>query len=132
MTAAALVPILVATIASFVLGGLWYGPLFGAMWMAENRYKAEDLKRGFNPAIAYGLTFVLGLVSAALFAAIIGPHPSLGFATGLGFAIGVCWVSASIATNYLFERRPLRLFFINAGYHTLRFGMIGFTFGLIG
>jgi len=26
----------------------------------------------------------------------------------------------------------LRLFFINGGYHTLRFAIIGLTFGLIG
>ena len=85
-----------------------------------------------HPAIAYGSTFVLGLISAALFATIIGPHPSLGFATGLGFAVGLCFVAAAIGTNYLFERRPLRLFLINAGFHTLRCGLIGFTFGLIG
>lgn len=132
MTTAAILPIVVATIASFVLGGLWYGPFFGAMWMADNGYKAEDLKRGFKPAVAYGGTFVLGLISAALFAAIVGPRPALGFATGLGVAIGLGFVCTAIGTNYLFERRPLRLFFINGGYHTLRFAIIGLTFGLIG
>ena len=132
MTTAMIIAILVATIAGFALGGLWYGPLFGAMWMADNGYKEEDLKRGFSPALAYGGTFVLGLLSAALFAVIVGPRPSLGYAVSLGVAIGVCWVSAAIGTNYLFERRPPRLFLINAGYHTLRFALIGLTFGLIG
>jgi uncharacterized membrane protein len=132
MTTAMIIPILVATIAGFVLGGLWYGPLFGSMWMADNGYKKEDLMRGFSPALAYGGTFLLGLVSAALFAVFVGPRPSLVYAVSLGVAIGVCWVSASIGTNYLFERRPLRLFLINAGYHALRFALIGVTFGLIG
>lgn len=132
MTAAMIFPIVLATIAGFMLGGLWYGPLFGAMWMADNGYKEEDLTRGFSPVLAHGGTLVLGLLAAVLFAVIVGPRPLLGYAVSLGVAIGVCWVSAAIATNYLFERRPPRLFLINAGYHTLRFAVIGLVFGLIG
>ncbi|MBA2459694.1 MAG: DUF1761 family protein, partial [Gemmatimonadales bacterium] len=29
-----LLAVLVATLLGFVLGGLWYGPLFGRAWMA--------------------------------------------------------------------------------------------------
>ena len=34
--------ILVATVAAFVLGGLWYGPLFGKAWMAALGKTEED------------------------------------------------------------------------------------------
>jgi hypothetical protein len=31
--------------------------------------------------------------------------------------------------NYLFERKPLKLFLINGGYHTLQFTVIGAILG---
>lgn len=115
-----------------MLSGLRYGPLFDAMSMADNGYKEEDLKRDFSPALAYDRSFVLGLLSAALFAVVVGPRASLGYAFSLSVAIGVSWVSAAIGTDCLFERRPPRLFLINAGYPTLRFALIGLVFELIG
>jgi hypothetical protein len=42
------------------------------------------------------------------------------------------WVSGEIRTNYLFERRTLRLWFINGGYQTAPFTIIGAVFGYLG
>jgi len=127
-----LLAVLVATLLGFVLGALWYGPLFGRAWMAEHGFNEPDLRRDFNPAATYGTTFVLGLVAAYLFGVLVGPEPDFGFATVVGFAVGVCWVVTSLATNYLFERRSGRLLLINGGYHAIRFGLIGMAFGLLG
>ena len=33
--------VIAAAIASFVLGGLWFGPLFGSAWMKENGFTPE-------------------------------------------------------------------------------------------
>jgi hypothetical protein len=52
-----------------------------------------------------------------------------GFAAG--FSAGLCWVAASFGINYLFERRSLKLFLINGGYHTLQFAIIGVSLALI-
>ena len=35
--------IVLATASAFVLGGIWYGPLFGKQWMAEYGFSEEDL-----------------------------------------------------------------------------------------
>jgi hypothetical protein len=43
------------------------------------------------------------------------------FGLGAGVSAGLCWVAASFGINYLFERRPLGLWLINGGYHTLQF-----------
>ena len=50
---------LVATLLAFALGALWYGPLFGKAWMAEQGFVEEDLMRDFNPAKTYGTTALL-------------------------------------------------------------------------
>jgi hypothetical protein len=69
------------------------------------------------------------LIGAAVFALFLGPQPELGFAIGAGFSAGLCWVAGSFGINYLFEQRPMRLFFINGGYHTLQYTLIGVILG---
>jgi hypothetical protein len=123
---------LVATAFSFVLGGLWYGPLFGQPWMEENGFTPEQIRQNFNPALNYGATFVLALVASLVFGIVIGPSRGVAFATGTGALVGAFWVAGSIATNDLFERRTVRHFLINGGYHIVRFTLIGLAFGLLG
>lgn len=132
MPGVSLLATVVGTLLGFVLGALWYGPLFGKAWMAEHGFTEEQLQRDFSPGKTYGTTFLLGLVAAYLFGMFLGPNPALGFATLVGLTAGLCWVATSIATNYLFERRSGRLLLINGGYHTVRFGLIGLAFGLLG
>ena len=121
----------VGALAGFALGALWYGPLFGKAWMAEHGYTEADLQKDFNPAKTYGLMFVLALLAAYVFGMFLGPDVTPAFGAGAGAAAGLFWVSASIATNYLFEKSSMRLWLINAGYHTARFTLIGLAFGLL-
>ena len=123
---------LVATIAGFVLGALWYGPLFGKAWMASLGLTMGDIRRDFNPAKSYGITFVLGLVASYVFGLFLGPSPGLAFSIAAGAAAGVCWVATALATNYIFEGRRASLIVINGGYHAVRFTLIGLIFGLLG
>jgi hypothetical protein len=132
MPAVSLTATLLATVLGFGLGALWYGPLFGARWMAELGMSADELRKDFNPAKTYGATFVLGLVAAYVFGLFVGPAPGRAFAVVTGAGAGLCWVATALATNYLFERRSLVLIGINGGYHAVRFALIGLAFGLVG
>jgi hypothetical protein len=132
MPAVSLVATLAATIAGFVLGALWYGPLFGRLWMSAVGLTPKDIQRNTNPAITYGTTFVLGLIASYAFGLYVGPNPGRAFAITTGAAAGVFWVATSLATNYLFEGRPATLIAINGGYHAVRFTLIGLAFALLG
>ena len=46
-----------------------------------------------------------------------------------GLAAGLTWVAAAFGVNYLFERRPLRLWLINGGYNVIVFGVMGVIIG---
>ena len=127
-----LVATLAATIAGFVLGALWYGPLFGKPWMAAVGVSRDQLMAGFNPAKTYGITFVLGFIAAWVFGLYVGPRPGFRFSVAAGAVIGFVWVAASLATNDLFERRGVRLILINGGYHAIRFTLTGIAFALLG
>lgn len=125
-----IIAILVASLAAFILGGLWYSPL-----MFEKKWRqlvgtAVNQEAG-NPIVIYGGAFVLILLSAAVFDAFLGPNPSLGFAVGVGVSAGVAWAAGSLWLSYLFEGRPSGLYFINGGYHILQFTLYGLVFALV-
>jgi hypothetical protein len=122
--------VLAAGVASLILGGLWYSPvLFGKAWSAASGVTEEQAKSA-NMAKTLGTAFVLALVGAAVFAMFLGPRPAPMFATAAGLSAGLCWVAGSFGINYLFEQRPLRLFLINGGYHTVQYTVIGAVLGL--
>ena len=125
-----LVAVFAAAASAFVLGGLWYSPaLFAASWMRYAGLSETQIRSG-SRALIFGGAFVLSLIAAFVFAMFLGPAPALGFALGAGSSAGLCWVAASLGINYLFERRPFKLFLINGGYFTLQFTLYGLVLGL--
>jgi hypothetical protein len=125
-----LLAVLAAAASAFLLGGLWYSPaLFGRKWQAATGLTDAELRQR-NPALIFGGAFVLSLIAAFVFAMFLGPRPSLALGLGAGASAGLCWVGASFGINYLFEKKTLRQFAINAGYHTLQFTVYGLILGL--
>ena len=121
----------VAAIASFVLGGIWYSPLlFANAWQRETGLSDEQLNAA-NKGRTFSLGFVLSLVGAIVFSMFVGPKPGLGFAVGAGLSVGIAWVATSFGINYLFELKGLRLWLINGGYHAVQFTLYGVICGLL-
>jgi hypothetical protein len=117
----------IAALSSFLLGGVWYGPLFKDKWCKAAGVD-PDKPQG-HPAIVFGGAFVLSLVAATLYAWFLGPRPESYFAILMGAAVGLGWVATSFGINYLFAGRPLVLWAIDGGYHTLQFMLYGAVFG---
>ncbi len=121
--------VLVAALSSFVIGGLWYSPiLFGKAWMAENGFKDDDLQGGMGRT--FGLSFVLSLIIAFNLAAFLGSEATFSWGLTAGALAGIGWVATAIGITYLFERKSMRLFLINAGYHAVTFTIMGGILGL--
>lgn len=124
--------VLVAAIATFVLGGLWYGPLFGRIWRAAEGQTEPPAKHEKHPAFVYGLSFVLMLIAAAILAVALEPDPSLPRSVSVGLAAGIGWVATSFGVNYLFAGRRLALFAVDAGCNIVLFALMGLIIGLFG
>jgi hypothetical protein len=119
-----------ATVAAFVIGGIWYSPaLFGRRWMSLNGFTDQDLKRRHMGRV-FALSFLLVLVMTVNLAAFLGPSPSLGFCIAAGAAAGVGWSAAGLGVIYLFEGRPFTLWLINGGYQAVTLAAIGAVLGL--
>lgn len=120
------VGILVAAVATFVVGGLWYSVLFARVWQRAAGVTDEQVRSG--TARVFGGAFVLALVMATALAAFIGAAGA-AFGAFAGAAAGVCWVAAALGVSYLFERRPLTLLWVNGGYNAVTFTLMGAILG---
>ena len=124
--------VLVAAVVTFVLGGVWYGPLFGRVWRAAEGQAEPEPGRQKHPALVYGVSFVLMLIAAMALAVAIGPAPDVARSIGFGLVVGVGWVATSFGVNYLFAGRRLALFAVDAGYNVVLFALMGLIIGLFG
>ena len=117
-----------AAFSSFVLGGIWYGPIFGRAWMAAFNFTEEDLAK--RPAArTFGLSFLLALLAAANLELFIGAQANWVFGATAGFFAGFGWVAAFLGILFLFEMRRLSAYLIDAGYCIVCLTVMGVLLG---
>ena len=124
------IAVLVAALSSFIIGGLWYSPLLlGKTWLNASGLTEADLQKG-NPAVTYGVSLILCIVIALGLSAFVAA--GAGWKVGLhhGVTFSLVFVAASFGVNYLFEKKSLKLFIVNAGYHVVQFAVIGIVLGV--
>jgi hypothetical protein len=120
--------VIAAAVSAFLLGGVWYGPLFKHAWCREAGVD-PNAKPG-HPARVFGVAFVAALFAAFIFAWFLGPKPEVHVAVHAGLMVGVAWVATSFGINYAFAQRSLKLWLIDGGYHLLQFVLYGLILGL--
>ena len=122
----------VGTAAFFVVGAVWYTALFGRAWQREVGLSDEQLKAGANMPLIFGLCFLLEFLVVMtlghLFARLDpNPRATMMIATGFGLTI----MSPAIGITYLYMRKPLRLFLIDAGHFVVGMAAVGLVFVLL-
>lgn len=119
--------VVAAAVSAFLLGGLWYGPLFKKAWCREAGIDPDAAPR--HPARIFAIAFICSLLAAAVFAVFLGPSPTPVQGFGIGFTVGLFWVSMSFGINYAFAQRSMKLWMIDSGYHMLQFALYGLILG---
>ncbi|HMX79716.1 MAG TPA: DUF1761 domain-containing protein [Ferruginibacter sp.] len=122
--------VIACSVTNLALGALWYSPLlFYKTWKNENNFSDEQVKN-INPAKVYGISFILSLLISYNMAFFLGDEKTdmtwgatAGFLTGFGFSALIFTIVA------LFEQRSWKYIFINGGYITLYFTLIGLILG---
>jgi hypothetical protein len=125
--------ILVAALSGFLIGGIWYGPLFGKVWQREAGVSQEAMGET-SPYKLFGLTFLFSVLSAVFLGHLLAStgvsKPHVIMMISVGVAIG--FIVPAIGTNYLFGRRSGTLFAIDAGYWLVFYAAMGSVFLLLG
>lgn len=124
------IAVVVAALAGFVVGGIWYGPVMGKRWMGAIGLSEEQIKQG-NMAAIYGGAFAFSLLASWTLAHTFHSYAvndvelsvAVKVVTALGIALG--FIVPAIGTNYLFSQKSKTLFFIDAGYWLLFYIAMG-------
>ncbi|HEY8472135.1 MAG TPA: DUF1761 domain-containing protein [Natronosporangium sp.] len=120
--------VVLAAIAFFGVGAMWYGALFARPWMRLSGV-TEEQARSSNLVMIFGVTALLGVVASIGLAAVIGEDSSAsdGLVTGLG--VGALIVAPVLGIQSLYDRKALALWLLNAGYNLVGFAVMGVVIG---
>lgn len=121
--------VLVASLAAFALGALWYSPiLFGKKWQLNVGLKKEDFEN-VNFAKTYGTSFLLMFIMGIGLDQLLNVHLTNidNFVEGAfhGAIMGFFFSAMSIGINYLYQQKTLTLYFIDATYQILFLFIMG-------
>ncbi len=120
-----LVPVAVAVMVMAV-GMVWYSlQVFGKKWMSDVGLSLEVMNKA--PAASYVVSIAASLVLGVFmdyFATRLNLHTWQGGLV-LGAKMWLAFVATSMAMNYVFARRPRRLFLIDIGYQLVIFVLAG-------
>ncbi|HEV2088903.1 MAG TPA: DUF1761 domain-containing protein [Cryptosporangiaceae bacterium] len=119
--------VLVAAVVGFAIGGAWYSPmLFAKPWM---RLSGSEPQAGESPVGPLAVAFVSALVAVFVLALFVGRDAGVGVGALAGLLAGLGLGGTGFAMNYAFEKRPLGLLAINAGYWTVMLTVAGAILG---
>jgi len=112
--------VLVAAVVHFIIGGLWYGVIFGNTFLNIVQWTPEQIKQVQEQAhwSQYAAAFASSLVLVYVLAHFIKYMRVTDVAGGLQTAIWL-WLGFVITTQLatvIFEQRKLGLYLLNVGY----------------
>lgn len=119
--------ILAATLAAIAILSLWFSPAaFGRPWRSAAGLISSG---GRNLPLIMSTSFVLMWLSASALAAVLGPDADLRYGAGAGLLIGSCFIGTALGLIYIIEKRPARLYVIDAGFLVVAFVAMGSVLG---
>ena len=127
------VNVLVAGLAAFAAGAVWYMSL-DKQWIAASGVPVDSDGKPANASNP--MTYITGLICAVIVAGmmrhvfVLGDIDTIGKGLISGFGIGAFLAAPWLVTNYSFAARPRALMLIDGGYAILGCSVIGLVLNL--
>jgi hypothetical protein len=121
--------VLSGAIVYLLLGMLWYGKLFGEAWMQLVGMTKKDIKKARKKGMgtSYAMASLSALVMSYVlytFMQLVGAGSMLaGINVGLLMWFG--FIGTTQLSGVLWENRPVRLYYVNAGYFLVALMLMG-------
>ncbi len=128
--------IVIAAVAGWLVGAIWYGALFSKPWMAANGISAESMKaRGVSP-LPFIVSFVALVAMAWVLAGILG-HLGPAQVTARNGIVSAAFLWAgfvltTMAVNNTFAGRKPMLLAIDGGHWLTVMAVMGAVIGWFG
>ncbi|MGV8142346.1 MAG: DUF1761 domain-containing protein [Candidatus Pacearchaeota archaeon] len=123
--------VLGATVVAYIIGFLWFGPIFGKQWIKLSKMSASDIAKAKQKSMAKPmiLNFIGTFIMAFVFAQLInlvgistaGQGAVLGFWLWLGF-----FASSTLLGSVLWEGKSWSLYVLTAAYWLVNLKVMGF------
>jgi hypothetical protein len=124
--------VLISAIAAVVIGGLWYGPLFGKMWMKLAGISKEGMKSmALSPLQAMVGGFIVSFLMAYVLAhGIVFGNAYTNMSGMTGGLMGAFWywlgfIVPVTAGVFLWEGKSAKLWLLNAAYYLVSLSVMG-------
>lgn len=123
--------VFVSALSSFIVGWLWYGPIFGKKWMELNGFDPEEMqKQKWLPfPLILGINYFATVLAAFSLSMFLGTESDAVFGIFAGLMIAIFWIATSRLNDVLYERKPMGLFWINVGYNVVIYVIMGAIIG---
>ncbi len=124
--------VIIAALSAFFVGWLWYGPLFGKLWMKLNGFTEEGLKEGgMSMPLMMLINYVATALAAFALALLLSGHEnSMSMGILAGILITIFWIGTNRLNDVLYERKPFKLYLINVGYNLVIYAIMGAILGV--
>lgn len=124
--------VLVAAVASFIVGGIWYGAVFLKAWVklhgfTEEKQKELGKKQGMNFALFFACDLLMALVVSLLVAALNIHSLMSGAALGLWLWLGL-QMTQTLSLNAA-AGKPAGIFWIDASKQLAALVAMGMILG---
>ncbi|MFO0861192.1 MAG: DUF1761 domain-containing protein [Phycisphaerales bacterium] len=122
--------VVVAGVAMFLIGGIWYGAVFAKLWQRLHGYTDEQVKamqKARPPQVFFSImivAYLLGAVAMAVLAVNLGLH---GVFEGAVFGAFI-WLFATTAiglTDQITRTRPFAAYVLDSSYQLVAFVVAG-------
>lgn len=110
--------IIVAALAHWLLGGLWYSPvLFGNKWLELGKVQINPEK--MKTAMYHGI--IISFVMAAVLAYVMNQFliHTIASAVWFAFEIWLGFIATVTAYSVVYDNKPKELYVLNNGYNLL-------------
>jgi hypothetical protein len=126
------IAVIVAALAGFMVGGVWYGPLFLKIWQKEAGITEADIQAR-HPARVFGGAFILNLFSAFFLGHVLATYgnPTAGISVMIAGGIALAFIVPAFGVNYLFAGKSMTLLAVDGGYWLVIYSLMGLVFGLL-
>ena len=128
--------VLVAALATMVIGFLWYSPLlFARPWMVLMGCDPNDKAKLAEMQKSAGPMYAMSLAASVLSAAVLGKVIAIStvntalYGMKIGLAVWLGFVTTVQLTNALFSKQPVKLYAINTGYQLVCYLVMGANLG---
>ncbi len=121
--------VIVATVASIVLGLLWFGPIFGKQWMKFMKISPKQMKAAKKkgmPASTWVLMIIGTLVTAVVLSVLV--PATVGAAIKISAMLWLGFIAPVQLGMVLWEGKPWGLYLLTTCYYLVNLVIMGLIF----